>query len=40
VKVLDTFKDNYNYDIVTGKTSITDKFYNDIISYSKFYNDV
>jgi hypothetical protein len=40
VKVLDAFKDNYNYDIVTGNTTITDKFYSDIISYSKFYNDV
>ena len=40
VQALNAFKDNYNYDIVTGNTTITDKFYNDIISYSKFYNDV
>lgn len=40
VQALNAFKDNYNYDIVTGNTTITDKFYDDIISYSKFYNDV
>ena len=40
VQALNAFKDNYNYDIITGNTTITDKFYNDIISYSKFYNDV
>lgn len=40
VQVLDTFKKDYTYDPITGNTTITDKFYDNIISYSKFYNDV